>query len=295
MPTNEQRRASAKRKLAHRNERAAIRAKRRKRLLIFSALGLVVVVLVVVGIVWWNNHQAKVRAEREADIRAHTCAYKANEAEKKQLPKNKQVGLPPNPYGTPKKGTVQVDFQTTAGPIPVTMDRAKAPCTVQSIQHLLDKGFYDNTKCHREMVAEQKPLSAGILQCGDPLGTGAGGPGYTSPDELPKDLKNPPPEVVKLAQAQGQQMRVYPRGTIAMANSGKNTNGSQFFLVFKDTYLPPNYNVFGTIGEEGLRTIDAVAKAGIKPSTDPQTGQPTPGDGAPKKPVTITKATAAKS
>lgn len=293
MATNEERRAAAKRKLSDRNERAELRAKRRKRIMTFSAIGLVIVVLVVLGIVWWNNHQANVRAARAADIRANTCAYKVKDSERKKLPKNKQVGLPPNPYGTPKQGTVSVNFATSSGSIPVTMDRSKAPCTVQSLKHLIDKGFYDNVKCHREVNAPE-PFPARLLQCGDPLGTGAGGPGYTSPDELPKDLKSAPPEVVK--QAGGQKVSVYPRGTIAMANNpqSKNSNGSQFFLVYGDTYLPPNFNVFGKVSEEGLNTLDAIAKKGIKPMPDPQTGQPSPYDGEPKEPVTITKASVSK-
>lgn len=292
MPTNEQRRAAAKRKLQRRNERQVLRVKRRKQIMIFSAIGVVVIALAVVGIVYWNKHEAKVEAAQLAAYKAATCEYKANKEEASQLPKGKNVGLPPNPNPKPKTGTVAVTLNTTAGPIPITMKRAEAPCTVQSLAYLVEKKFYDNVKCHRE-TNSSTPMPLKVLQCGDPTGTGGGGPGYTSPDELPKNLKTAPlsPQLMQQVQQSGSPTPVvYPRGSIAMANSGPNSNGSQFFLVYGDSYLPPNYNLFGTISPEGLATLDKIAKAGITPGTDPQTGQPTPNDGPPKKPVTITTA-----
>ena len=115
-----------------------------------------------------------------------------------------------------------------------------------------------------------------MLQCGDPTGTGTGGPGYTINDEPPTGLAPDP---------SGQAV-IYPRGTVAMAKtSAPDSGGSQFFLVYADSTLPPEYTVFGTIDEEGLATVDKVAQAG----SDNANG---PGDGKPVTAVTIETATA---
>ena len=145
---------------------------------------------------------------------------------------------------------------TNRGEITVELTAADAPCAVNSFRHLAQAGFYDRTPCHR--LTTQNIF---VLQCGDPTGTGTGGPGYRFPDEnLPRDAENN-----------------YPAGTLAMANSGANTNGSQFFLVYKDTTLPPNFTIFGRI-TKGLDVVRKVADAGV-------TGGG--GDGAPQQSVTI--------
>jgi peptidyl-prolyl cis-trans isomerase B (cyclophilin B) len=115
-----------------------------------------------------------------------------------------------------------------------------------------------------------------VLQCGDPTGTGTGGPGYTIADEPPTDLA---------PAATGGGTVIYPRGTVAMAKTAApNSGGSQFFLVYADSTLPPQYTVFGTIDEAGLATVDTVAGAG----SDESNGA---GDGKPNTPVTIQSAT----
>ena len=96
-----------------------------------------------------------------------------------------------------------------------------------------------------------------MIQGGCPQGTGTGGPGYTFEDEI-NDHK-----VV--------------RGALAMANAGPDTNGSQFFVVYGDSALRPNYTVFGTVGAEGLKTLDKVAAGGIQPTAE----DPAPVDGTP--------------
>src|SRR6478735_8703463 len=122
-------------------------------------------------------------------------------------------------------------------------------------------GYFDNTMCHR-LTTE----GIYVLQCGDPKGDGTGGPGFTIPDEnLPK------------AGADGTA--VYKRGTVAMANAGPGTTGSQFFLVYKDSPLPPNYTVVGEI-TQGLDVLDHIAAQGTADGS---------GDGAPKQPVQIQK------
>lgn len=171
----------------------------------------------------------------------------------------KDVGLPPT-ADVPATGTVDVTFQTNDGPIPLSLDRAAAPCTVNAITYLASKGYYDNTICHRLTTQGIK-----VLQCGDPSGTGAGGPGFQFADEYPVDEMDGAPVV-------------YPRGSVAMANAGPGTNGSQFFLNYGDSPLPASYTYFGTIGEEGLTTVDVVADRGT------ESGQP---DGKPKQEVTI--------
>ena len=145
------------------------------------------------------------------------------------------------------------------GDIGVTLDGGAAPCTVNSFLSLADQGFYDDTQCHRLTTA-----GIFVLQCGDPTGSGAGGPGYSFPDELT-----------------GKEQ--YPAGTLAMANAGPDTNGSQFFLVYDDTQLPPSYTVFGQMDDAGLDVVKQVAKKGTA------NGSP---DGPPATDVTIKSVTA---
>jgi peptidyl-prolyl cis-trans isomerase B (cyclophilin B) len=181
------------------------------------------------------------------------------------------VGLPPD-QGAVTQTTLTLT--TSAGPIAIRLDAAKAPCTVQSMVFLASKGFFNNTVCHRLTA------SAGlkVLQCGDPSGDGTGGPGYVVPDELPKDLAAAP---------SGNGAVIYPRGVVAMANAGPGTTGSQFFLVYGDSTLTPDYTVFGTIDGPGVATLDQIAAAGVTPGANGAE------DGAPATPVTITQAAAA--
>jgi peptidyl-prolyl cis-trans isomerase B (cyclophilin B) len=177
------------------------------------------------------------------------CAYTPTPDD----PAVRTVSLPPDPKHTPDHGLVLVTLLTNRGVIPMILERSKAPCTVQSFVHLLRSRFYDNTICHR--LTTYPTLS--VLQCGDPSGTGEGGPGYQFKDELPTNLPTWPGDPA------GSPGRVYARGTLAMANAGPDTNGSQFFLVYKDSKLRPNYTIFGTILPAGLRTLDRIAAGGV--------------------------------
>jgi peptidyl-prolyl cis-trans isomerase B (cyclophilin B) len=137
---------------------------------------------------------------------------------------------------------------------------------VNSFVSLVNQKYFDNTVCHRLTVGE----GLQVLQCGDPSASGSGGPGYSFKDEVFPELK-------------------YGRGTLAMANSGPNTNGSQFFIVYGDgSGLDPAYTAFGTLDATGLKAVDKVANAGVIPS---ETGQGGPGDGKPATEVKITAAT----
>ncbi|MBA1835749.1 peptidylprolyl isomerase [Corynebacterium wankanglinii] len=216
------------------------------------------------------------------------CTY--NQAEEKD---GEGVGTPPTD-GISTEGTVTVELETNQGPIGMELDRAASPCTVNAIEYLAKEGFYNDTVCHRLTTGD----GLKVLQCGDRAGTGAGGPGFQFANELPtdqalegidlsemgmpegateEDMKN---TKVMMLQQNSQPQR-YDRGTIAMANAGADTNGSQFFLNYGDSVLPPLYTYFGHIDDEGLSTLDTIAEAGV------EGGQQ---DGAPAKEVRIEKA-----
>lgn len=180
-------------------------------------------------------------------------------------PSGKDVGLP-----APDVTAKSVLLRTSAGEITIAMLSDQAACTVRSFAHLAGRKFFDDTTCHR--LTTNPGLK--VLQCGDPTGTGRGGPGYTLPDENPTNLPaGPQPGFV-----------VYARGTVAMANTGEpHSGGSQFFLVYGDSTLPPKYAVFGRVDTAGLATLDQIAAGGVDPVNGPD-------DGAPKPPVTIRQA-----
>ncbi len=147
-------------------------------------------------------------------------------------------------------------FRTNCGDLVITMDTAAAPVTSNSMAFLTQQGYFNDTSCHRLTTS-----GIYVLQCGDPTASGSGGPGYSIKDEnLPKAGKNN-----------------YPQGTVAMANSGPNTNGSQFFIVYQDTTLPPSYTIWGTL-TKGLDIVQRVAAKGV-------TGGAT--DGPPAQPFSI--------
>ncbi|WP_103516275.1 peptidylprolyl isomerase [Streptomyces sp. SM10] len=170
-----------------------------------------------------------------------------------------------------KKAKYSMSLGTSQGDIKIAMDASKTPHTVNSFKALADKGYFDDTKCHR-LTTE----GIFVLQCGDPKGDGTGGPGYTIPDE----------NLTALGKADEKGSVTFPAGTVAMANTGQpGTGGSQFFLVYKDTQLSPSYTPFGTMDDAGLKAVKKVAEAGVTGGA---------GDGAPKKTVTVEKATVDK-
>jgi len=159
------------------------------------------------------------------------------------------------PPSTPDSAE-SLTISTNRGDIGVTLRTQETPCTAGSFTSLAEQGYYDDTPCHRLVTS-----GIFVLQCGDPGGTGSGGPGYRFDDELSGD-------------------ETYPAGTLAMANAGADTNGSQFFIVYDDSGLPPSYTVFGEVDDAGVALVKRVAAAG----SDEANG---PGDGAPVKPVVI--------
>ena len=200
-------------------------------------------------------------ARAEALPATVTCEYpEAGDA-------SREVSTPAT-ENIPTEGTVTVTLDTTQGPIGMELDRSVAPCTVNVIEHLASEGYYDDTVCHRLTTS-----GIHVLQCGDPSGSGAGGPGFQFANEYPTDVLDGP----------ATSPVVYPRGSIAMANAGRDTNGSQFFLNYEDSPLAPDYTYFGQISEEGLATLDQIAATGVEGGA---------ADGAPAEEVRIATATA---
>ncbi|ADT99769.1 peptidylprolyl isomerase [Mycolicibacterium gilvum] len=289
MPTNEQRRATAKRKLERQLEHRAERErKRRQYTIIGSAVGGVLVVAAVVATIVLVNRDSGTETASASTSTTETSSpfdvpppaeagtlpeFVAPEGlgGNCQYPEAEPASKPNNAPRTGKVPTepaqVSASMETDQGNIGLQLDNGKSPCTVNSFASLAQQGYFANTPCHRLTTSD----SLGVLQCGDPTGEGTGGPGYQFDNEYPTDQYQP--DDPKL----GEPV-VYPRGTLAMANAGPGTNGSQFFLVYKDSQLPPQYTVFGTIDETGLETLDKIAEAGV------DGGGP---DGAPKLPVTV--------
>jgi peptidyl-prolyl cis-trans isomerase B (cyclophilin B) len=188
---------------------------------------------------------------------AHTCAYNVSGTA------SRKVALPPKHPDF--RAHYQATIHTNRGNIVINLLNSKATCAVNSFVSLASQKFYNKTSCHRLVTS-----GIFVLQCGDPTGTGSGGPGYQFSDE-------------NLAGAK------YPAGTLAMANSGPNTNGSQFFLVYKNTPgLQPNYTPFGTI-VSGLKIVQNVAKAGSDNAFAAQGGGGHPKEKVVIKSVTIKK------
>jgi peptidyl-prolyl cis-trans isomerase B (cyclophilin B) len=276
--SQEQRRRQLAREKFLRQQQRRIEARRKARIrnsVIASVLG----VVLVVGVVSYTTGVFESDDQQNASADASPSASATSKA--------------PDPCAKPAKGSVKkltwkkepamtidtsakytLKLATTCGEIDVALKASAAPHTVNSFAFLAGKGYFDHTKCHRLTTN-----GIYVLQCGDPTGTGTGGPGYTLPDENLKD--------------KSLKGDVYPAGTVAMANQynaqtkqGRHTGGSQFFLVYQDSPLPPNYTPFGTVSASGMKVLKKIAAAGES------TGQ---GDGAPNATVVIDKATVTKS
>lgn len=186
---------------------------------------------------------------------ATTCSYQASGTAARN------VGLPPTKPDY--KAGYRATIHTNRGDVVIDLLNSKATCTVNSFVYLAAKKYFNGTHCHRLTTID--PF---VLQCGDPTGTGSGGPGYKFANE-------------NLAGAK------YTQGTVAMANSGPNTNGSQFFIVYKNSKLAASYTPFGEV-VKGLGIIQNVAKAGSNNAN-------AAGDGHPKEKVVIESVTIKKT
>lgn len=271
MPTNEERREAAKRKLSEQLESRARKARQRRIMTVVVALiALISGAAVILTFVFGDDDDEFPSAASTTASTASTptvltrggpdqlpafkapaglganCQYPAAQAAGKKVDPPKSGQVPTDP------ATISVSMSTDQGNIGLILNNAEAPCTVNSFASLAQKGFFDDTPCHRLTTSPD----LGVLQCGDPAGTGSGGPGYQFGNEYPTNqYAKDDPALTKPV--------LYPRGTLAMANAGPDTNGSQFFLVYKDSKLPPNYTVFGTIDSTGLATLDKIAKEGV--------------------------------
>ena len=277
MPSNAQRRQAAKRKLERQLARRAERErKRRQRNIGLTALG--VIVVIGVGVTLWAVNRGDDETTEYAALPAGraeplpdsvNCAYPADGREPSRPVE------PPRTDGILTSGEANTDIsasvETTQGPIGLILHNSDSPCTVNSFLSLASQGYFDNTECHRLTTSP----SLQVLQCGDPTGTGSGGPGYQFANEFPTDQ-------FAADDPASQEPMTYPRGTLAMANAGPGTNGSQFFLVYGDSVLPPQYTVFGTVDETGLATLDKIASEGVA------------GGGADGKPAAATSLTSVR-
>ena len=260
MPNERQRREAERRRLKRQLQRRAEREARRRRFaVIASIVGTVLIIAVIITVVvaTGNDKSSPPAGHRTNTTPATTtsstpppaaypCTWTQSGTAAKQV-------TPPKTTKPPKTGKVNILVNSTRGNMTFQLDRSLAPCAVASFASLAEQNYFNGSPCHRLTTA-----NIFVLQCGDPTGTGSGGPGYSFADELSGHEK-------------------YTRGVIAMANSGANTNGSQFFIVYKDTPLPPNYTIFGKV-TTGLNVVDKVAKKGSDPT----------GDGKPKLPITLT-------
>ena len=242
--SNKRRRELASAKYERQSARRAERASRKRRNeRIGWTVAALVGVAVIAGVLWWTTSPSD------------DLATPGTSASPSASPSTADIGCDPAP--TPPTDPESWDaapamalqdgenysltVATNCGEIVIDTKDKKAPKTVNSMLWLAEQGFFDNTLCHRLTTD-----GIYVLQCGDPTATGTGGPGYTVPDEnLPEE---------------GDAN--YPAGTVAMANSGADTAGSQFFIVYEDTTLPPGYTIWGTV-TEGLDIVQSVAEAGV--------------------------------
>ena len=278
-------RAKAERQAARRAETAQRRSTRNR------ILAIVAVVVVVGGVLAWallnrSSDATDVAAPAETAIPSESAAPETSptpepdsSADPSASPEPTSTGQPdadcaPAPETRPDDLTwpeapadkVKPDtaytmtLATNCGDVVIDTLPAEAPATVASMAFLTEEGYFDLTACHR-LTTE----GIFVLQCGDPAGNGTGGPGYSIPDEnLP---------------AEGEAN--YPAGTVAMANAGPGTGGSQFFIVYEDTTLPSGYTIWGKV-TKGLDVVQGIAAAGVE-------GGGT--DGPPAQRVVIEKAT----
>jgi cyclophilin family peptidyl-prolyl cis-trans isomerase len=279
VPTNKQRREAAQRHLQRQLDRRAELAKRRRRNMgivaaIVSALVVAGVILLGTGVLGGGDDASDAAASSspaatDTAVPSAAAAPSTNadgtvacDYAPAQGGEITDVGTPPDADAVSAKGKVELAMATDQGDLTLTLDRSIAPCAVESFTFLTEKKFFDGTPCHR--LTTSAALS--VLQCGDPSGSGMGGPSYRFAEEVTPQT-------------------AYPRGTIAMAKSAApGSTGSQFFLVYADSQLPPQYTVVGSIDKAGLKVLDAIGKAGVEGGGE---------DGAPAKPVTITTMTVA--
>lgn len=280
MSTNKERRQEALSQLEKEIKSRDRKEKTKPLTVVFASLA---VILVVVGGIWYaasrTTSDEVVTADESSTAPATpdyeklslTRASALEDTVKCEYPDageaSKEISKP-STDNVPATGTVTVNLKTAQGNIGMELDRSVSPCTVNAVEHMAAEGYYNDTVCHRITTS-----GIYVLQCGDPSGTGSGGPGFSFANEYPTDEATDVNTPV-----------IYERGTIAMANAGADTNGSQFFLNYDDSPLAPNYTYFGKISDEGLETLDKIAEVGAEGGAS---------DGAPAEEVRIETASVA--
>jgi peptidyl-prolyl cis-trans isomerase B (cyclophilin B) len=262
-------RAKFERQQQRRAQEKATR-RRRNQVIVVSA-GLAVVVLAVLGLVLSSRDSGSTTASDASPSPTASAPSSSPSASSSSSADPAKCGQAPTPTtktqtwtappSTPLKPKSQyfIKLDTNCGPIDIEIDQA-APQTANSMIFLANQGYYTDSDCFRLTTD-----GLFVLQCGSPTNNGQGGPGYTVPDEnLPKAGTDN-----------------YPEGTVAMANAGPGTSGSQFFIVYKNTTLPPNYTIWGKV-VSGLDVVQKVAAAGVQGGG---------ADGKPAQSIVITKAT----
>ncbi len=241
MPTNQQRREAAKRKLQRQLERRQKQERARRQRLVI--IGVVAAVLVVSGAVWLifgtRSEPSAGGADASGSSTAPTeptepttpCSYPS------AAPAVKDA-TPPSNLSPLNTGTVDVQLTLNGSSVPITLDRSLAPCGVNSFLSLASQDFYNDTSCHRLTVSP----ALNILQCGDPGGQGNGGPGYSFTTEV-------------------ADTATYPVGTVALANAS-GENGSQFFIVYGESTLSPQYTIIGQVTGDGMSVVEQIAAGG---------------------------------
>ncbi len=258
MSPNARDRARAKRRYVKRQANLAQRqqARRTRAQIIGASFAIVLVILGVFGLSKWTGSSNK-KSTSASSAPSATPASACAKVTPATVAKPQQFKAPP-PASLAAHRSWTATVKTTCGTMTFLLDGQKAPQTVSSFIFLARKGFFDNTTCHRVTTS-----GLYVLQCGDPTGTGNGGPGYGF------GIENAP------------KAGTYPAGTIAMARtSDPKSNGSQFFIVYQDSTLPTTgggYSIFGTV-TSGSQVVLDVAAGGANPQ----------GDGAPKIPINIT-------
>ena len=274
-------RARAERRLA----RQAHHARRKRQVQAGVAAGIAVVVIAL-GVTWTlGGFSSK---PDTADV-ASSCVW----IPKTPTDATADPGTPPS--GELRSGFETMTITTNLGPIEALLDLSKAPCAAASFKYLGEKAFFNGSNCHR-LDTDVKTLT-----CGDPKGDGTGGPSYQFADEdlptspiavppasAPPSPSSPSPTASSSASPSAPAPTYYAKGTIVMVNSGADTNGSQFSIVYGDaSTLGSTYSIVGTV-TKGLEIVEQVAAAGAvdtenKPAVD----------GKPKTTLTIQQLTVA--
>jgi peptidyl-prolyl cis-trans isomerase B (cyclophilin B) len=241
--SKDRQRKLARAKLDRQLAKRAVKERRRRRL--YAGLGSgAAVLLIVAGVAWvggaFDSDDADDTAAQEI------CAWTPQSATTNT--NLKEVGTPPT-TDIPTTGTDTMTINTDQGdPIVVEMDQEKAPCGTEDLRYLASKNFFDNTTCH-------EITTYGAIRCGDPSGTGLGGPTYSVYSENTPAAPDPSPST-----GTADKTVLYPKGTVALIGNPAGTNGSQFLIFFKD-YSPasPEYSIVGTV-TSGIDTVTAIGK-----------------------------------